>query len=394
VTSIQQEERPARVELGRFLLETQAVTSDWAPAFAAVDRAAFLPDVMWPHDMDTGRSVAVSKTDDPAAWYADADANVPIVTQWDDGAHVGREPGDVSTSSASMPSVVFRMLGDLDVAPGQRALEVGTGTGYNAGLLAHRLGDGNVFTVEVDEAVAAQARDALSRAGLRPTVVEGDGLLGHPQGAPYDRVIATFGLRSIPQAWIEQATPGGLVVAPWGTHYTNRDAIVRLRIAEDGKTAEGHFTRLVEFMKARTQRLPFAGHAAYVPEDVTGSSDKSTTTLTQEAFPTGTFEHPGQFVVGLRVRDCWHSVAEKRDGVRPVWFYGLSDTSWAVVIFQDEQPEAPVYQAGPRRLWDEVETAWRWWDSQGQPDIDRFGLTVTAEGQRAWLDNSAQHWGL
>lgn len=53
-----------------------------------------------------------------------------------------------------------------------------------------------------------------------------DGLYGFPPSAPYDRVVATCGLRSVPQSWIRQTTPGGLTVTPWGTHCVNRDAVV------------------------------------------------------------------------------------------------------------------------------------------------------------------------
>jgi hypothetical protein len=76
--------------------------------------------------------------------------------------------------------------------------------------------------------------------------------------------------------------------------------------------------------------------------------------------------------------------------MRPVWFYGLSDSSWAVVIFRDGRSESKVYQAGPRRLWDEVEAACRWWREQGEPGYERFGLTVTQGEQHVWLD-TPQH---
>ena len=71
-------------------------------------------------------------------------------------------------------------------------------------------------------------------AGYRPHVVCGDGALGHPAGAPYDRITATYGLRAIPQAWIAQTRPGGLILVPFGTHYSNADALVRLTVAPDG----------------------------------------------------------------------------------------------------------------------------------------------------------------
>ncbi|MET9361991.1 methyltransferase domain-containing protein [Streptomyces sp. NPDC006632] len=380
-----QQERPSRTGLGRALMSGGVLTSDWAPSFAAVPRAAFLPDLVWPFDMETGRSVAVSRAEEPDRWYQYADADGPIVTQWDDGAHVGRGPGRAATSSASMPSVVFSMLRDLDVRPGNRVLEIGTGTGWNAALLAHRLGAVNVVTVEVDAAVAAAARAALARFGMAGVrVVHGDGFKGCPQGARYDRTVATCGLRSVPYAWVEQSVPGGIIVAPWGTHFGNGDAVARLVVADDGESASGTFTGPVEFMKLREQRRPDVSHSSYVPHGVV-DGDESVTAITEEHFARGPFS-PQDFAVGLCVRDCVRTVAEKDEGARAVWFYALSGCrSWACVQFRDGGGTR-VWQSGPRRLWDEVETALRWWDGQGRPGFDRFGLTVDGAGERAWLD--------
>lgn len=288
-----------------------------------------------------------------------------------------------------MPGVVFRMLRDLDVRPGHRALEIGTGTGWNAALLAHRLGAENVVTVEVDGAVAESARTALERFGLPVRVVHGDGFRGHPEGAPYDRIIATCGLRSIPFAWVRQCRPGAVIVAPWGTHYSNADAVARLAVADDGGSASGMFTGPVEFMKLRAQRLPPVVHGEYVTGSV-AEGDESSTTVTEAEFAGERFA-PQRFALGLRVRDCCHVVAEKRDGARPVWFYGLTDRSWACVQFRDGNT-ARVWQSGPRRLWDEAEAAHHWWVGRGEPDHTRFGLTVTPEGRRAWLDDPADSW--
>ncbi|MFE4538523.1 methyltransferase domain-containing protein [Streptomyces scopuliridis] len=129
------------------------------------------------------------------------------------------------------------LRGASDVSDGTRVLEVGTGTGWNAGLLAHRLGNGNVVSVEIAPAVAASASAALTRAGLGPRLIEGDGREGWPPGAPYDRVIVTAGVRSFPAAWLEQTRPGGIVLAPWGTHYSNQGALVRLTVGADGRGA-------------------------------------------------------------------------------------------------------------------------------------------------------------
>ena len=198
------------MELGRYLVEKGSLIADWAPAFAAVPRTDFLPEVMWPHDRETGKATAVSRSDDPDAWYAYAGSNVPIVTQWDDGQHEGSEPGRAFTSSSSMPSLVFSMLADLDVHSGHRVLEIGAGTGWNAALLAHRVGAENVVSVEVDPDVARSAREALCGAGYGAVeVVTGDGLRGYPPRAPYDRVTATCGLRAGLFPWSRRPSRAG-----------------------------------------------------------------------------------------------------------------------------------------------------------------------------------------
>ncbi|WP_405793369.1 methyltransferase domain-containing protein [Streptomyces sp. NBC_01506] len=391
MTTNAHQERPSRNELGRVLMSEGALSSDWAPSFAAVPRASFLPDLIWPFDMKTGQSVAVSRSAEPDLWYGYADSDVPVVTQWDDGQHTGNEPGEVSTSSASMPSVVFRMLKDLAVEPGNRVLEIGTGTGWNAALLAHRLRVENVVTVELDSVVAAEARTALNAFGLPVRVIDRDGLRGYEEGGPYDRIIATCGFRKLPFAWVEQSRPGTVIVAPWGTHYGHGDAVARLVVAGGGERATGPFTGGVEFMKARAQRLSPVVHSDYV----NGSSadrDKSSTTISEDDFLGDRFS-PQRFAVGLRLRDCVHVVAEKRDGELPVWFYGLTDRSWACVMFRDGD-EASVWQSGPRRLWGEAEAAYRWWAEKGKPGYERFGLTVTAEGQSAWVDDPTDSWPL
>ncbi|MEC4018645.1 methyltransferase domain-containing protein [Streptomyces sp. H27-D2] len=378
-------------ELGSRLVKSGALVPDWAPTFAAVPRSAFLPDLMWAYDMDTRQTVAVDQSTDPKVWQRYADADVPIVTQWDDGKHQGAKPGTLSTSSASMPSVVFSMLRDLDVQPGNRVLDIGTGTGWTTALLAHRLGDVNVTSIEVDPNVANHARTALTRLGAAPTVITGDGFNGHPPGAPYDRIMVTCGLRRIPHAWIEQARPGAVIVSPWGTHFSNQDAVARLVVAADGEAAVGAFTGPVEFMKIRAQRLPPVTHAEYVGEDGIRSGLESDTTVTESQWCRGSFD-PLEFVLGLRVRDCVQVMTAKSDGVRSVWLYGLKDRSWACVMFVDGRNGGHVWQGGPRHLWDEAESAYRWWLERDSPPYQRFGLTVTPEGLAAWLDDPSESW--
>jgi protein-L-isoaspartate(D-aspartate) O-methyltransferase len=151
-----------------------------------------------------------------------------------------------------MPSIMMEMLGLLDVRDGNRVLEVGTGTGYNAAWLCHRLGDECVTTIEVDSAVFEQALRNLKDAGYRPQVLCVDGEQGWPDGAPFDRVIATCTVREIPYAWVEQMRPGGKIVAPWGSSYFSH-SFATLDVTEDGR-ATGTFSGTPAFMWLRGQR--------------------------------------------------------------------------------------------------------------------------------------------
>ena len=119
-------------------------------------------------------------------------------------------------SSASQPSIVAVMLEQLDARPGQHVLEIGAGTGYNAALLAQLVHPGgHVVTVDVDDDIVDSARAHLAAAGLDGVeVVCRDGGLGHPAGAPYDRIILTVGAWDIAPVWWEQLAVGGRLVVP------------------------------------------------------------------------------------------------------------------------------------------------------------------------------------
>jgi protein-L-isoaspartate O-methyltransferase len=379
--------RPEWAELTRSLLGSGTLAPQWAEVFTTVDRARFLPPLMWPYDMATRTSTSTDRRADAADWYRWASANMPITTQWDDGRHTGAAPGTVPTSSASAPSVVAAMLHDLDVLDGMAVLEIGTGTGWNAGLLTARLGDRQVTSMEIDPQVAAAAQTALHDAGLHPGLVVGDGLLGHPPGAPYDRTIATVAVRAIPHTWLEQTVPGGVIVAPWGTPYSAADAIARLVVADDHTTAAGRFTRPVEFMKARAHRGTRAPQAEYVPGGEVVSLAESVTATELSAADLG---HPFSFVAGLLTGADTASAADRRGASVSFWLYGISDRSWAAAVLHDGRHTSTVYQGGPRRLWDALEAAYRWWAGAGKPGVDRFGLTVTSEGESAWLDTPGQ----
>lgn len=120
----------------------------------------------------------------------------------------------IPISSSSMPSIMAAMLEALDVQPEMEVLEIGTGTGYNAALLAHLTGKPTlVTTIEIDETLAQQAEQTLHACVGPIRVLRGDGRETQPR-QQYQRIIATASTPGIPRTWYAQLAPGGRLVMP------------------------------------------------------------------------------------------------------------------------------------------------------------------------------------
>jgi protein-L-isoaspartate(D-aspartate) O-methyltransferase len=134
----------------------------------------------------------------------------------DDAIVTKRDAEGQPISSSSQPAIMAIMLDQLTLATGQRVLEIGAGTGYNAALISHIIGpSGAVVSVDIDPDLVETARGHLASAGYPGvTVVAADGADGYPPGAPYDRVIATVGVSDLAPAWLYQAGPGARIVVP------------------------------------------------------------------------------------------------------------------------------------------------------------------------------------
>ncbi|MDX3849274.1 methyltransferase domain-containing protein [Streptomyces sp. AK02-01A] len=220
----------ARAALVREIAASGALDDPaWLAAFEEVPRHIFVPyyfvsrpggyDRLWSGDPDPVRR---------RRWLRGAYADGPLATRVRDGELI---------SSSSQPSLMARMLVELDVRDGDRVLEIGAGSGYNAALLSHRLGEERVTTIDLDPEITESARVHLAAAGYRPAVVTGDGARGCPERAPFDRIIATCTLPSVPRGWLAQCTPGARILAPLAT------GLIALRVGDsvDRDCAEGRF---------------------------------------------------------------------------------------------------------------------------------------------------------
>lgn len=211
------------------------------------DRRLFIPETIFDRAGD-GWLYPVHRGEEPERWEALVATDAAVITQVDDGAERGIFP----TCSSTAPWLMRRMLDLLQVEPGQKVLEIGTGTGYNAALLA--AAGAEVVSVEIDAGLAEHARAALAATGLaeQVTVITGDGEAGWPAGGPYERVIATAAGHTIPYDWIQQATEGARIVTPY-TGPGHSHALLVLTVREG--RAEGGTVGTAPFMPLRGQRL-------------------------------------------------------------------------------------------------------------------------------------------
>ena len=180
----------------------------------------------------------------------------------------------VATSSASQPSMMAIMLEQLDLRQGHRVLEIGAGTGYNAALMRHIVGPTGVVTaVDIDADLVDRAAAHLASAGVHGVqLVAADGALGHPQGAPYDRIVLTVGSDDVRPEWRAQLVPGGRLLLPLAVRGSQLSTA--LDLCADG-VLRSHSVRSCAFIRLRgvgaspdaLVRLEGVGLALQVPED-------------------------------------------------------------------------------------------------------------------------------
>lgn len=141
----------------------------------------------------------------------------------------------------SAPHMIAKILELAELKKGQKVLEVGTGSGYNAALLAEIVGQENIITIERHAKLVAFARENLKHAGYdNIKIIEGDGSNGYEEESPYDRIISTAAAPKIPYTWENQIKPGGLIVSPvGGRHFYQELAIARK--SSEGKMHELHY---------------------------------------------------------------------------------------------------------------------------------------------------------
>ncbi|MFD8229428.1 ATP-grasp peptide maturase system methyltransferase [Streptomyces massasporeus] len=358
--------------IDRMMIGGSLRTEPWRKAAAAVPRHEFLRGGFFRRAVGSDFTAWEAVRRDAPGWLEGCYTDESLVTQIagtivpdDIRGRITREP----TSSSTLPSLVLRMLEDLHVEDGHKVLEVGTGTGYSTALLCARLGEENITSIEYDAEVAARARKALGRVQTFPTLVTGDGLLGHGADAPYDRVITTCGVRTVPQAWIDQTRPGGLILVTVGG-WLGSSELARLTVHGDGTASGPLLGGGVNFMLARPHTPPPLG---LLPDLEDGTERE--TTLGADVLNNWTT----RFIAQLAVPGAQRLTLE-RDGRTEDVLVNVDTGSWAAVC-QEGGGRWHVRQGGPEPLWDRVEERFGQWRHAGAPALEGLTVRVGPEGQ-------------
>ena len=386
--AIEQDSRLSQLaaDLNHALIERMAASgkltaSAWRTAFEDVPRHLFaprftLPDNLGGHALDIGDSAQRDE------WLHAVYHDEALLTIFDER--------EMATTSCSAPSVVAIMLESSMATEGDAVLEIGSGTGWTAGILSHRLGGEAVTSVDIDSRCVAEARERLDRLDLHPTLAVADGYLGYPARAPYDRIIATASLRKVPPSWLRQVRPGGTILTDLRGDFAGN--LARLTVNDDGSASGRFLPERVNFMPLRSeQEQQLHEFPELASRAVSAPGPHRRTVLGPTALRKWEFALFAQL-----------SMPETRAGrIRitggPMYFCLTEprSESWARVEVDANDTEREVTQGGDRRLWDELEAAHELWTRLDQPHPADFTITVSADGgQTVTLPTIDKQWSL
>lgn len=351
------------------LTEAGALTESWRAVFESTPRHVFVPRYL----RADGSAVDGSDPDHNQEWLTAVYSDTALTTQ------VRAEPDSgrmIPTSSSSRPAVMARMLAMLDPHPGHTVLDVGTGTGYNAALLAQRVGQNRVTSIDIDPDLVTTADRALRSAGLAPHLATADGRNGFADRAPFDRIIATGAVSSVPQSWVAQLAKDGVIVVDLRTPTST--SVIALHAAGD-YMVEGYFRDMPgHFMWLR----PDLTDPRRTPQESNFVFDRAGLRTSTASIDPTLIHDPG---LGLMISACVPDLVQSLTYTDPPAIALRSaDGAWARV----GQRSGEVVQAGARDIWDEIETAARRWSHIGRPAPDQFRLTAhRRQPQRFWIGN-------
>ncbi|MGW6529828.1 methyltransferase domain-containing protein [Streptomyces venezuelae] len=274
------------------------------------------------------------------------------------------------TSSSTLPGLIVSMAHRLDVKQGQRVLDVGTGSGYSAGLFARRFGDEYVTSVDVDPYLVEAARTRLAEFGRTPRLEAVDAT-GELPDAEYDRIMATVSVRPVPASWLRALRPEGRVV----TTVARTALLITADMGADGVARGTVQPDPATFMETRCAAdYPGKLDDVFVTARVREGEDVR---AAEGAIPDLWQEWPLRWLFELDTPGVETRAATyPDDGRRVVWLLA-ADGSWA----RAEDGTSPVvHQGGPRRLWDALERVRKRWEENSRFSLHSMRAELSPEG--------------
>ncbi|MEV0616888.1 methyltransferase domain-containing protein [Nonomuraea sp. NPDC050404] len=357
-------------------VEVASAGSRWREPVTSTPRHVFVPR-WWdtPPGGEFGHWELHDGAEDEESWFATAYSDQTMITEVA-GKHADHaDPGSVvsgrPTSSATLPSLVVRMLRHGEVYDGARVLDVATGSGYSAALLSRLLGDGLVTSIDVEPYLVEAASARLDSIGLHPKVVTCDAT--GPLPGEFDRIVSMVSVRPIPPSWLVALRPGGRLV----TVIANTSLIVTAMKTADGK-AVGHIARdWAMFMPTRSG-------GDYPPrlQELFGRAQEETgEQVSRGRYPVvdaGSAWELRSMLEVMTSGGIQHGYEEGEDGRRTALLVH-ADGSWArAEAHGAELPE--IHQSGPRRLWDILDDIREHWLINGALPLHGARVFIQPDG--------------
>ncbi|MET8812998.1 protein-L-isoaspartate(D-aspartate) O-methyltransferase [Streptomyces sp. NPDC004549] len=346
--------------------------SRWHSAVATVPRHAFVPN-WWEQKGDTWR--LRNGRDDESAWMRDAYSDTTLVTRVGplhaDRAHPGDilAEGGVPTSSSTLPGLMVSMYRHAMIAASDQVL-VTTGSGYGTALACSVLGDDQVTSIDVDEHLVDTARDRLHQHIGRPRLEVCD-ITGTLPGE-FDRIISTVSVRTIPKSWLDALRPGGRMV----TTISGTGLILTA-----DKQVDGGATGRIEWDRAGFMAIRHGDDYAPPPEDIWRDAwDREGDSVSTSRYPL--LYPPDAWDVMSMMELRLHGIEyrKRQDGDRITVWLLYPDGSWARATTAKFLDSPTVHQAGPRRLWDELERVRNRLNREGGLPVYGARVTIAPDG--------------
>lgn len=354
----------------RLAAEVTDPMSRWRPLVANVPRHLFVPR-WW--DWDDGWT-AIDGSARRGLWMRIAYCDQTLITRLGT-AHADHAcPGDRTdgrpTSSATQPGLVVTMYRHAGITDGCHVLDVGTGSGYGTALLAARLGDRLVTSIDVDDYIVKAAAGRLEAAGRRPELITGDAT--RPLPGSYDRIVSMMSVAPVPASWLAALRPGGRLV----TTIAGTGLLMTADKTPDGGASGRTEWHRAGFMAARSGPDYPPDLLDQQPSARDGDGGHAST----GRYPVVNIGNAWELMsmLGVTVPGIQHHYQRNPDGKRTAWLLA-PDGSWARATANGDDPPA-VRQHGPRRLWDLADDIRHAWLTDGRLPAYGALVTITPDG--------------